>query len=114
MMAWLFVEDIFSKKKSSILVRTKAHWETLNFIIRWAFSVLGIKIEYEKSIEEEYHKKPVIFMTTHASNLETFIMMNLYQFPLSFPAKDSLFKMPLIKWAVKAAHCIPINRKNLE
>lgn len=113
MMVWLYVENLFAKPKREVLVRSKGHWETLNFISRLAFNLAGIRIEVEKSIENDLEDQPFILMATHSSILDVLSLLDYCKNAFSFPAKDSLFEVPLLKNVLKAAFCIPINREKL-
>lgn len=81
---------------------------------RWAFSVLGLRIDVEKSIENDLEKKPIMFMSTHGSFLDVLVFINLYKNALSFPTKADLFKIPLLKNILNVGYCIPIDWENLD
>ena len=54
-----------------------------------------------------------IFLYTHASNLEAVILLLILPTRLSFVAKDSLFKIPVLGAILRWGKCIPIARENL-
>lgn len=114
MIFWISIENFFKIKKFEPYVRTPGHWESLNFMIRWAYSCLGLRVEVEKSIENDLDASPVLFMSTHGSFLDVMTTLDYYKRGISFPTKDSLFKIPGLKWVLQVARCIPINRSSLE
>lgn len=71
---YLWLKCIFKKEKS-IHLRTEGDWEAFNFVIRQAFNVLGLKVEIDKRIENDFHNKSVLFMSTHGSFLDSMVIL---------------------------------------
>lgn len=78
-----------------------------------AFSlwVAGVRVEADLSALPE--KGPVVVMANHQSQFDIFLLFHvLGRFPLSFVAKKSLFRIPLLGPAMLAAGHVPIDRAN--
>lgn len=96
LMIWVHIENFFSSQKRTILVRSKGHWETLNFMIRFALKLGGIHVEVENTFKNNLENEPCIFMSTHTSVLDTLVLLEYYRKAISFPTKKGLFKIPLL------------------
>lgn len=78
-----------------------------------AFSlwVAGVRVEADLTALPE--TGPVVVMANHQSQLDIFLLFHvLNRFPLSFVAKKSLFRIPLLGPAMLAAGHVPIDRAN--
>lgn len=51
-----------------------------------------------------------IIASNHRSNLDPFVLNTISTRPIFFMAKEELFKIPILGWAIKKAGAIPVKR----
>ncbi len=88
-------------------------WYVTGLVISLALKIMKIRVEVGKSIELDLDSETNLYMSNHASILEIFTIMWQKSHMVSFIAKHSLFKIPLIGTALRIGHSLPINRENL-
>ena len=84
-------------------------WFTLQMILQNFFSVwLGYRAFGYKPLETE---NGALILANHQSFLDP-LMVGLPQHrPISFLARDSLFRVPVVGWILKNTHVMPINQE---
>lgn len=100
----VIIITVFSKK-SPLIKKIEYMWSK---VVIWSG---GIDIVCESTQLDK--NKCYIFISNHLSLLDIpIIMKTLKDFSPRFIAKDSLFKIPVFGWGMKAVGHIPIHRKN--
>ena len=55
---------------------------------------------------------PTLYLANHQSNADIWVLLSILPMHTKFVAKESLFKIPLLGGAMRAAGFIPINRES--
>jgi 1-acyl-sn-glycerol-3-phosphate acyltransferase len=55
---------------------------------------------------------PQIFVSNHQGFFDIFAILGFLNLPLIWVAKESLFKLPIVGWAMKESKYIPVDRTN--
>ncbi len=71
---------------------------------------LGIRLDVS-GLQHILHDRSLIIAVNHQSYMDIFIMLAALPLHFKFVSKASVFKVPFIGWAMKAAGYISINRK---
>ncbi len=78
-------------------------------VVRTGLRLAGIRIEpvWQQPLDftERY-----IFLANHVSNLDPPILIPLLPLPIAVVLKRSLMKIPILGWAMRLAHYIPVDR----
>lgn len=80
----------------------------------WARSILGsagVKVELAGGAIPE-HALPCVFMSNHASAVDIWVLALFLPSSSLFLAKRSLFRIPLLGWAMAAGGFVPIDRQD--
>lgn len=86
-----------------------ALWCTLQVILQNFFCVwLGYRAAGHKPLETE---GGALILANHQSFLDPLLVGLPLHRPISFLARDSLFRVPLIGWILKNTHVMPINQE---
>jgi 1-acyl-sn-glycerol-3-phosphate acyltransferase len=80
-------------------------WSRLNL------SATGLRPEYHGR-ERIDPDRPCIYVANHQSTLDIWLMILLLPVSTRFVAKDALFRIPILGWALSSAGFIPIDRSN--
>ena len=84
-------------------------WISLQVVIQAFFSIwLGYRAAGYKRLETE---NGALVLANHQSFLDPLVVGLPFRRPISFLARDSLFRVPLIGWILKNTHVMPINQK---
>lgn len=84
-------------------------WITLQFVINAFFRVwLGYRAAGFKPIEGE---DGALILANHQSFLDPLVVGLPFRRPISFLARDSLFRAPVVGWILKNTHVMPINQQ---
>lgn len=70
---------------------------------------LGVRPEY-RGIEHLSSNLPCIFLCNHLSVVDIWVLMRVLPLSNRFVAKQSLFRIPVLGWAMSAAGMVPIDR----
>jgi 1-acyl-sn-glycerol-3-phosphate acyltransferase len=79
----------------------------------WAsisLKIAGISVSVEG--KENISEPPYLFMANHQSALDIYVLLATMPIPFKFIAKQELFKVPFLGWAIKRARYISIDRAN--
>jgi 1-acyl-sn-glycerol-3-phosphate acyltransferase len=79
----------------------------------WAFislKIAGISVSIEG--KENITAPPYLFMANHQSALDIYVLLATMPIPFKFIAKQELFSIPFLGWAIKRARYISIDRQN--
>jgi len=78
---------------------------------RWMLATTGARVTYE-GLDHAAVDGPCVFIANHASNLDIWVVFRLLPLSARFVAKESLFRIPLLGWALRSAGFIPIDRQH--
>lgn len=95
------------------LVDRSGSW-THRFNGFWSRNLLGIlwtRVTV-KGIENIEPHQAYVILSNHQSTSDIWVLMGYLPINFRWVSKDSLFKLPSVGWAMKAAGYIPINRKD--
>lgn len=92
----------------SPLVRSTL-WFSLQVIIQTFFLFwLGYRATGHKRLEQE---QGALILANHQSFLDPLVVGLPFKRPISFLARDSLFRAPVVGWILKQTHVMPINQQ---
>jgi 1-acyl-sn-glycerol-3-phosphate acyltransferase len=80
----------------------------------WSRSMLwavGARVTYV-GLERASERRPCIFISNHQSNVDIWALIAVLPLETRFVAKQSLFRVPALGWAMAASGFIPIDRTN--
>jgi len=80
-------------------------WSRVNL---WA---CGARVNYE-DLDIASRHQPCIYVANHQSNVDIWALIAVLPKRTRFVAKQSLFKVPLLGWALRVSDFIPIDRAN--
>ena len=69
---------------------------------RWMLAATGARVTYE-GLEHAEVDGPCVFIANHASNLDIWVVFRFLPFSTRFVAKESLFRIPFLGWALTSA-----------
>jgi len=78
---------------------------------RMALWACGARVRYH-DLERISARRPCIYIANHQSNVDVWVLLRVLPRSTRFVAKQSLFRVPFLGRALKAAGFIPIDRKN--
>ncbi|MDH3786558.1 MAG: 1-acyl-sn-glycerol-3-phosphate acyltransferase, partial [Acidobacteriota bacterium] len=80
----------------------------------WARAMLwvtGTRVVY-RNLDRLTSNQPCIYVVNHESYLDVWVLLRVLPLTTRFVAKASLFRVPAMGWAMRAAGFIPIDRGN--
>lgn len=77
----------------------------------WGARLAGVRVRLI-GLERFDHKRAYIFMSNHVSNLDPPVIIPNIPQRVSVLVKDSLFKLPILGYAMKQASLIPVHRQD--
>jgi len=80
-------------------------WSKVNL---WAS---GAQVRWER-LETARAQLPCIYICNHQSNVDIWALLAVLPKKTRFVAKQSLFKVPILGWALRVSDFIPIDREN--
>lgn len=84
-------------------------WVVLQILFQALFSVwLGYRATGYRKLEGE---GGALVLANHQSFLDPLVVGLPFQRPISFLARDSLFRVPVVGWILKNTHVMPINQQ---
>lgn len=109
-----FFEVIFENKNKKRIYQSKYYRFLLHIYNKFLFSLFNMKIIYQGkellNMNEQY-----LIVCNHRSNLDSLIIDNyLYEMPLVFVAKKSLFQIPFVGRLIHGCAYIKIDRENFK
>lgn len=90
---------------SDVTMRAGRLWSR---VMLWA---VGARVEYV-GLERARSRLPCIFMANHQSSVDIWALVRVLPAPTRFVAKRSLFRVPVMGWAMTAGGFISIDRRN--
>lgn len=78
---------------------------------RWLCALNGIEVTIE-GMEYVRMDQPQIFIANHQGFFDIFALNGFLPVQLRWVAKSSLFHIPFVGWAMRAAGSIPVDRSN--
>jgi 1-acyl-sn-glycerol-3-phosphate acyltransferase len=93
------------RRGSDITMRAGRIWS------RTMLAAVGARVEY-RGLENLTARQPCVYIANHQSNVDIWALINVLPYPARFVAKESLFRIPVLGWAMAAAGFIPIDRAN--
>lgn len=89
-------------------VRRNWVWLTIQFFMSWLFA-LFLRFR-ARGLENVPAAGGALLIANHQSFLDPLLVGVALQRPVSYVARDSLFRIPLVGWVVRNTYVIPINR----
>jgi len=85
-------------------------WRTIQYILRLVFTIwLGFRVR-------GMHRVPTsgggLFLMNHQSVLDPLLAQMGIDRPISWLGRDSLFRIPVIRWILRMTYVIPIKRES--
>ncbi len=85
------------------------HWRFYRFLLRVLFySWLRYR---SRGCERLPQQGGALFLINHQSFLDPFLVGLPFSRPVSYLARDSLFRVPVIRWILRHTYVMPINRE---
>jgi 1-acyl-sn-glycerol-3-phosphate acyltransferase len=78
---------------------------------RSMLSAVGARVTY-RGLEHSRAHIPCIYIANHQSNVDIWALINALPPATRFVAKESIFRIPVLGWAMAAAGFVPIDRSN--
>jgi 1-acyl-sn-glycerol-3-phosphate acyltransferase len=78
---------------------------------RIMLSAVGARVTYEGLDHCRAHM-PCIYIANHQSNVDIWALIRALPPPTRFVAKESIFRIPVLGWAMATAGFVPIDRSN--
>jgi 1-acyl-sn-glycerol-3-phosphate acyltransferase len=78
---------------------------------RTMLRAVGARLE-PSGLEHLTARMPCIYVVNHQSNVDIWALLSMIPPPTRFVAKKSLFRIPVLGWAMAATGFIPIDRAN--
>ena len=75
---------------------------------RTGLAAVGARVRYE-GLERAYARLPCIYISNHQSSVDVWALMNVVPAATRFVAKQSLFRVPALGWAMAASGFIAID-----
>jgi 1-acyl-sn-glycerol-3-phosphate acyltransferase len=72
---------------------------------------VGARVRYE-GLDAAVAALPCVYISNHQSNVDIWALIRVLPLPTQFVAKQSLFRIPVLGWAMAASGFIPIDRTN--
>ena len=86
-----------------------AHWRTIQFVLQ---IVVCVWLRYRARGMEHLPKQGgALLLINHQSYLDPLLVGLPLQRPVSYLARDSLFRVPVIGWILRNTYVMPINRE---
>lgn len=86
-----------------------AHWRTYQFLLQIVF---GVWLRYRaRGMERLPADSGALLLINHQSFLDPLVVGIAFRRPVSFLARDSLFRVPVIGWILRKTYVMPINRE---
>ena len=111
--AWLFFATCLENKHKERVVQSKYYRYTLYKMDLLLFSLFNMRLHLS-GIENLSKHENYVIVANHRSNLDSMIIdYYLKNFPLTFVAKDSLFKIPFVGKIIHGCAYLNLDRKNV-
>ncbi len=81
--------------------------------LQWLVSLpYAVMFRYRvRGLENVPLEKPAILLVNHLSFLDPAMVCYCFKRPVSFMARDSLFRVPILGWAIRKLHAFPVKRR---
>ena len=93
------------KPGSDAAITSGRLWSRMNL------RAVGARVRWER-LETAAARLPCIYISNHQSNVDIWALMAVLPKQTRFVAKQSLFKVPILGWALRTSDFIPIDRGN--
>ena len=90
---------------SDLTMRIGRIWSRSNL------AAVGARVQYS-GLDRGLGHQPCVYVSNHQSNIDIWVLIRVLPVSTRFVAKQSLFKIPAIGWALAASEFIPIDRTN--
>ncbi len=84
-------------------------WRILHWPV-WAFCCMWLRVS-GSGLENIDHSKGGLMLINHQSFLDPILAAVLLTRPVSYLARDSLFKVPVLGWLLRRTYAMPISRE---
>lgn len=101
-----------SRKSDQLPDPTKPNlvWLTIRFFLRLVFTIwLGFRVRGLRKIPQQGGG---LFLVNHQSFLDPLLAQLGMDRPVSWLARDSLFRVPIVGWILRKTYVMPINRES--
>jgi len=97
------------KSECRAVLRASFLWRVLHWPI-WLFcrTWIRVRLHGQDSID---NSRGGLFLVNHQSFLDPLLAAVLLNRPVSFLARDNLFRIPIVGWILRHIHVIPISRE---
>lgn len=86
-----------------------AHWRAVQWVVRIVCTFwLGYRA---RGVERLDREGGALLLMNHQSHLDPLLVGAPMRRPISFLARDSLFRVPFVGWVLRNAYVLPINRE---
>ena len=89
--------------------RANLLWRTLHWPV-WLFCKLWLRVTCT-GLENLDHTRGGLLLINHRSHLDPLLAAVVLRRPVSYLARDNLFKVPLLGWLLRRTYVIPISRE---
>ena len=89
-------------------IARNAHWWTIQVILQ---NVFGFWLRYRARGLEHLPASGALLLVNHQSFLDPLLVGLPLQRPVSYLARDSLFRVPVVGWILRNTYVMPINRE---
>jgi len=93
----------------SAVPRASLLWRILHWPV-WLFTKLWLRVTCSGR-ENIDNTRGGLFLINHQSYLDPLLAALLLRRPVSYLARDSLFRVPVLGWVLRRTHVIPISRE---
>ena len=83
------------------------------WVVRVGIRLSGVRVEI-RGCERLDPRQTYIFMSNHVSNLDPPLLIPLLPGRTSVLVKKELFRIPILGFAMRVAHLVPVDRRNRE
>jgi len=107
------VHSLLTTKKISLPDPLKPNWVWIGFqfFFRLVFTVwLRCRV---RGLEKISSKSGALLLINHQSHLDPLLVQLGMTRPVSWLARDSLFRVPVIGWILKKTYVLPMNRESV-
>jgi 1-acyl-sn-glycerol-3-phosphate acyltransferase len=88
---------------------SNAHWRTYQFLLQ---NVFGLWLQYRaRGMEHLPAEGGALLLINHQSFLDPLLVGLPLNRPISFLARDSLFRVPVVGWILRNTYVMPIDRE---
>jgi 1-acyl-sn-glycerol-3-phosphate acyltransferase len=101
---------VHSNAASESPVHPNRHWRFVRALGRFAFPIyFRLRVRGTEKIPAQ---GPALLVLNHQSFLDSMFVGAPLSRPISYLARDSLFRVPIVGWILRHTYTIPVNRES--